>query len=92
MESVGTLPETAVREMAVQILMAVNDLHKLKMCHGTICPSQILLDRTGNIKVELFVDLKANLDSFLWLWHINYSQKMSKTLNRRKLLDQDLKN
>jgi len=48
----GSLPEAAVKTIAKQILKALNAIHtKLRMSHGVVCPSQILLEKNGDVKV-----------------------------------------
>ena len=52
LESVGNLPEMPIKSIATQLLEALYDVHiKLNNIHGAISPSQILFDRSGNIKV-----------------------------------------
>lgn len=65
LESVGNLPETAIKSLASQTLEAIEDLHsKLNTPHGGISPSQLLLDKNGNVKVRINRS-PSNLTSFL---------------------------
>jgi serine/threonine protein kinase len=53
LESVGNLPETSIKSLALQTLEAIHELHsKLHTPHGVISPSQILIDKNGNVKVN----------------------------------------
>lgn len=59
LESVGNLPETALRTVCQQTLEALEDVHtKLNAPHGMLCPSQILLDKFGKIKVFRRISFK----------------------------------
>ncbi|KRX03384.1 Protein kinase-like domain [Pseudocohnilembus persalinus] len=52
LESVGCMPERALKEISQQILGSLQILHEeLNTCHGAITPSQILFNREGNVKV-----------------------------------------
>jgi len=52
----GSLPEIAIKSIAKQTLKALNAIHtKLRVAHGVVCPSQILLDKNGDVKVKEFV-------------------------------------
>ncbi len=53
LETVGNLPERAIKSLARQVLKGLNSLHaKLKTSHGVLDPSQILFERNGNVKVN----------------------------------------
>ena len=55
MESVGNIPETSIRTIAGQVLNALDDLHtKANTVYGALSPSQILIDKDGNVKVKKF--------------------------------------
>jgi serine/threonine protein kinase len=53
LESVGNLPEIALRTICQQSLEALEEVHsKLNAPHGMLHPSQILLDKFGKVKVN----------------------------------------
>jgi len=53
LESVGNIPETCIRNIASQVLSALDDLHtKANTVYGALSPSQILIDKDGSIKVK----------------------------------------
>jgi len=53
---VGGMPENVLKSISKQILKALCDIHtKLRTSHGVICPSQVLLERNGNVKVRIFI-------------------------------------
>jgi len=57
----GSLPEMAIKSIAKQILKALNPIHtKLKVAHGVVCPSQILLDKNGDVKVSYLLACDDN--------------------------------
>jgi len=54
LESVGNIPEACIRNVASQVLSALDDLHtKANTVYGALSPSQILIDKDGSIKVFL---------------------------------------
>ena len=55
LESVGTLPEGSLKKLGFNLTNALYDLHKNStQAHGGLTPSQILFDKSGNIKVVEF--------------------------------------
>jgi len=53
-EAVGSLPEAAIKTVAKQLLKALNGIHtKLRVAHGVVCPSQILLEKNGDVKLSM---------------------------------------
>jgi len=72
------MPESVLKSISKQILKALGDIHmKLKTSHGVICPSQILLERNGNVKVRNILENNEDLlkiHSFLWDLQVNFSQ------------------
>ena len=52
LESVGNVPEKALKSITANIMIALEEIHlKMNMSHGAITPSQILFDKQGNAKV-----------------------------------------
>jgi len=51
---VGNLPEKALKTVAYQTLIAIQELHdKMNVAHGAISPSQVLIARDGTVKLSL---------------------------------------
>ena len=49
--SVGALPENILKQLAKQVLRAVDYLHERNVTHNNICCSQVLFDRKGKVKI-----------------------------------------
>jgi serine/threonine protein kinase len=64
LESAGALPEQVLLEIAINLLQSIKDTQEsIGSSHGCIVPSQVLLDQTGKVKLNLGVAHKLNLHS-----------------------------
>lgn len=55
LESLGTIPEKSIRQLAIEVLFALRKFHnEFNIPHGALSPSQILFTKEGNIKVSPF--------------------------------------
>eukprot|EP01017_Pseudomicrothorax_dubius_P044396 TRINITY_DN7499_c0_g3_i1.p1 TRINITY_DN7499_c0_g3~~TRINITY_DN7499_c0_g3_i1.p1 ORF type:complete len:743 (+),score=107.15 TRINITY_DN7499_c0_g3_i1:42-2270(+) len=86
LESVGSLSERVISQIASQILPALDFIHtKANMTHGALTPSQILFDRNGTVKISpglSYRTLEANniLNSLLHVDHLSlYEQSLLST-------------
>lgn len=57
-DSAGALPEEVLADLARQILASLAYLHSKTSAHGHLSPSQILLTRTGSVKLGLALRAK----------------------------------
>ena len=73
LESIGNLPETIIRYFASQILLALDDIHQMThTVYGALSPSQILIDKEGNIKVVKLYRNNHKIFSFHWDFLIKF--------------------
>jgi hypothetical protein len=61
-DTVGALPEIVIWEMASGVIKALQDVHdKAKCSYGQLCPSNILLNHKGRIKLNIGVTSKLGI-------------------------------
>jgi len=58
-DSAGALPEEALADIARQALATLAYLHSKNTAHGQMCPGQVLLARTGSVKLGLGLRAKV---------------------------------
>jgi len=62
LESAGALPEQVLLEIATKLLNCIRELHdSIGIAHGCIVPSQILLNQSGKLKINIGVAHRLNL-------------------------------
>ena len=62
LESVGALPESVLLEITQSLLKCIKEIHtKMGVPHNFIAPSQVLLDQTGKIKLNLGIAQRLSL-------------------------------
>lgn len=60
MDSLGAIPEGILRGVAGQIAEALRCLHSRNITHGQVTPTQVLLFRAGQVKLDLAAKLHAS--------------------------------
>ena len=54
-DSVGSVPEGLMQRLARQMCESLRAMHMRGIVHGSICPTQVLLSRTGTCKLDLAI-------------------------------------
>ncbi|KAL4431841.1 hypothetical protein ABPG74_015281 [Tetrahymena malaccensis] len=84
LESFGTLPESIIKQIAIQTISALDVIHNISNSYyGGLTPSQILFKQDGNVKLSLGISYRSQQQQQNFFNSVN----MSKQNERMSLFD-----